>query len=295
MNYKSKVNLEGVKNRMNLDTNLSKNELDTLIDDIDSEYFSFEYAPIITKTQRNSISSIMKIIAERVNEIFKLYRTNVVNFKYLDVYSCNFEEFADKVCDDSILFTFDFDEIQCEMKISTDTYKNLTGIQNLSRKEMSSADFKLCFDFVLKPILSEILKKFNSRSINQFNFRTPKVIEVIDIINLSKKCVCINFEMQIANFSDIMTLVFPIEAFEKLVRLGVFSNPRRPLQNPFKYNASVVLDRIYLDPNIKLEVGAVIETIKTADDPIEIIKDGRKIADGELVAVREMFGVRKSR
>ena len=72
-----------------------------------------------------------------------------------------------------------------------------------------------------------------------------------------------------------------------------FSRPRRTLQNPFKYDSSVVLDRIYLDPNLELEVGDVIETTKKADDRVEILTNGKKVCDGELVAVRELFGVRK--
>ena len=79
------------------------------------------------------------------------------------------------------------------------------------------------------------------------------------------------------------------------MQLGVFSRPRRPLQNPFKYDSSVVLDRIYLDPNLELEIGDVIETTKKADDKVEILTNGKKVRDGELVAVRELFGVRRLR
>ena len=53
------------------------------------------------------------------------------------------------------------------------------------------------------------------------------------------------------------------------------------------------MDRIYLDPNLELEVGDVIETTKKADDRVEILTNGKKVCDGELVAVRELFGVRK--
>lgn len=273
--------------------NFTSNEIDTLIDDVDSEFFSFEYVPALTKTQRNSVQSLMKGVAEKVSEIFKAYRSEDVSFSLGEIDSCLVEDFLGTVSDDSVLFSFDFDGIQCEMDVSIETYRRLTGVGGVDRKGMTPVDSKLCFDFVIKPVLSELLRKFNLKSSSQINFRTPKVIEKYDVLNLKKKCVFIDFALKMGAFKSDISVVFPIDAFERLVRLGVFSRPRRTLQNPFKYDSSVVLDRIYLDPNLELEVGDVIETTKKADDRVEILTNGKKVCDGELVAVRELFGVRK--
>ena len=273
--------------------NFTSNEIDRIIDDVESEFFSFDYVPAITKTQRNSVQSLMKGVAEKVSEIFKSYRSESVSFSLGEIDSCLIEDFLQTVSDDSVLFTFDFDGMQCEMDVSVETYRRLTGIDGVERKGMTSVDSKLCFDFVIKPILTEMLKKINLKSSSQVNFRTPKVIEKYDVLNPKKKCVFTDFSIRIASFKSDISVVFPVDAFERLVRLGVFSRPRRPLQNPFKYDSSVVLDRIYLEPNLDLEVGDVIETTKKADDKVEILKNGRKVREGELVAVRELFGVRK--
>lgn len=273
--------------------NFTSSEIDTLIDDVDSEFFSFEYVPAMTKTQRNSVQSLMKGVAEKVSEIFKAYRSENVSFALGEIDSCLVEDFLGTVSDDSVLFSFDFDGIQCEMDVSIETYRRLTGVGGVDRKGMTPVDSKLCFDFVIKPVLSELLRKFNLKSSTQINFRTPKVIEKYDVLNLKKKCVFIDFALKMGAFKSDISVVFPIDAFERLVRLGVFSRPRRTLQNPFKYDSSVVLDRIYLDPNLELEVGDVIETTKKADDRVEILTNGKKVCDGELVAVRELFGVRK--
>ena len=55
---------------------LTANDIDTIINDIDSEFFSFEYAPIISKTQRHSIFSLMNIFAENIQNIFFLSYKN---------------------------------------------------------------------------------------------------------------------------------------------------------------------------------------------------------------------------
>jgi flagellar motor switch protein FliM len=273
----------------------TSNEIDRIIDDVESEYFSFAYVPAITKTQRNSVQSLMKGVAEKVSEVFRAYRNESVSFGLGEIDSCLIEDFLQTISDDSILFSFDFDGIQCEMDVSLETYKKLTGMDGVDRKGMTSVDSKLCFDFVMKPILTEMLKKINMKSSSQVNFRSPKVIEKYDVLNPKGRCVFVGFSIKISSFKSDISLVFPIEAFESLVQLGVFSRPRRPLQNPFKYDSSVVLDRIYLDPNLELEIGDVIETTKKADDKVEILTNGKKVRDGELVAVRELFGVRRLR
>lgn len=272
--------------------NLSSNEIDRIIDDVESEYFSFEYVPAITKTQKNSIHSLMVGVAENVSAIFSSYRNEKITFSLAEIDSCTTSEYLKTVADDSVLFAFDFDGTQCEVDVSFCFFKRLTGIGGIERKSMSAVDSKLCFDFIIKPILSELLRKFNLKSTVNLNFRTPKVIEKNDVLNIDRKCIFVNFLAKIEDFKFDISVSFPMEAFERLVRFGVFSRPRRPLQNPFKYDTHVVLDRIYLDPNLHLEIGSVIELTKSTDAEVEIIRDGKKICTGELVAVRDMFGVR---
>lgn len=271
----------------------TNNELNNLMNDIESEYFSFEFAPSLTKTQRNSVNSLMKIVAENIQMLFRAYRKEPLSFELSSIDSMEIENFLNNLSsEDSILFAFDFDGMQCEIAVSSKSYSAVSGIRQIEKKNMASVDMKLCFDFLVKPVLSELLKKFNSKSTVPLNFRTPKVIDRIDVLSPKKKGICIEFTIKISELKYPFFLVFPVDAFEKLVRLGVFAHPRRPLQNPFKYNATVVLDRIYLAPDENLEVGTILETTKHTNDSVEIIKDGEKIGEGELVAVREMFGVR---
>lgn len=279
--------------RMSEIKDLTANDIDTIINDIDSEFFSFEYAPIISKTQRHSIFSLMNIVAENIQDIFCLYRDDFVSFNFENVDYFTLEEYIKNLSPNSILFSFDLDGFQCEMDFSVEVYKSLLGIKEIKKEDMKNVDFKLCFDFVVKPILSEIVKRFNLKSTTQLSIKNSKLIDSNDILFPEKRCIYMEFSLNAENKKNSVSVVFPFDAFEKLVRFGVFAHPRRPLQNPFKYNANVVLDRIYLDPNTTLEVGSIIETTKKADDPVEILKDGKKIADGKLVAVREMFGVKK--
>ena len=170
-----KENIQDKKNSAG--ENLSSNEIDRIIDDVESEYFSFEYAPAITKTQKNSIHSLMVGVAENVSAIFSSYRNEKITFSLAEIDSCTTSEYLKTVADDSVLFAFDFDGTQCEVDVSFVFFKRLTGIGGIERKSMSAVDSKLCFAFIIKPILSELLRKFNLKSTTNLNFRTPKVIE----------------------------------------------------------------------------------------------------------------------
>ena len=43
---------------------------------------------------------------------------------------------------------------------------------------------------------------------------------------------------------------------------------------------------------LNLGVGSVIELNKLADEPLEILVNGKKIADGEVIVIDENFGIR---
>lgn len=278
---------------MEIEENLESGEIDEIIDDVESEFFSFEFAPAITRTQRNSVASLMRGVAEKVQDVFRSYRREEISFAFSSADSLLMEEFAGRIQGEAVLFSFDFEGILCFISVPVELYRCFTGIREISRNSMGAADSKLCFDFVVKPVLSEILRKFNAKSSVPLNFRTPKVTPAGDFPSTGGRCVCALFEARAAGGKFPVPLCLPLGAFERLVRLGVFSRPRRPLQNPHKNRASVVLDRIYLDPNVRLSVGSVIETTRRAADGVEILQGGKKVAEGELVAVREMFGVRK--
>ena len=84
-------------------------------------------------------------------------------------------------------------------------------------------------------------------------------------------------------------------AFEPLTKTPVYNSPRNiDLILDVPLDISVVLGRTKKNIRdiLNLGTGSLIELDKLAEEPVEILVNGKKVAYGEVVVVDENFGVR---
>jgi flagellar motor switch protein FliN len=203
-------------------------------------------------------------------------------------------------------------------KLATALADMILGGEGASKEEADADDLD-----ANKEIISNILgtlstslgaqKTLPKLSFNIDSIRFIKPGEDVDISDFSRLIV---FNFNIENIKDVLMFAMdvnvegsmekkeePAKTFEHAVEQRIIAPEKVPLNSDEMKNIGLLMDvklpvkvrigskKMLLRDVINMDIGSVVELNQLANEPLDILVDNKKIAEGEVVIVDGNFGV----
>ncbi|MGE4399238.1 MAG: flagellar motor switch protein FliY [Campylobacterales bacterium] len=173
-----------------------------------------------------------------------------------------------------------------------------------------------------KEIISNILGALSTslgaqKSLPKLNFSIDNIVFVAQggDIDISKFSTLIVFNFAVNELKDVIMFTIdkafedaidkkePVQTFEAAVEQKIIAPEKVPLNNEEMKNIGLLMDvklpvkvrigskKMLLRDVINMDIGSVVELNQLANEPLDILVDNKKIAEGEVVIVDGNFGV----
>lgn len=173
-----------------------------------------------------------------------------------------------------------------------------------------------------KEIISNILGALSTslgaqKSLPKLNFSIDNIVFVAqgEDIDISKFSTLIVFKFAINELKDVIMFTIdkvfedvidkkePVQTFQAAVEQKIIAPEKVPLNNEEMKNIGLLMDvklpvkvrigskKMLLRDVINMDIGSVVELNQLANEPLDILVDNKKIAEGEVVIVDGNFGV----
>lgn len=208
-------------------------------------------------------------------------------------------------------------KVMLSPKLATALSDMILGGEGASKDEADADDLD-----ANKEIISNILGALSTslsaqKILPKLNFSIDNIVFVapggdIDISAFSRLIV---FNFAVAEIKDVIMFVLdgafenaldkkePVQTFEAAVEQKIIAPEKVPLNSEEMKNIGLLMDvklpvkvrigskKMLLRDVINMDIGSVVELNQLANEPLDILVDNKKIAEGEVVIVDGNFGV----
>lgn len=209
-------------------------------------------------------------------------------------------------------------KVMLSPKLATALSDMILGGEGVSKEEADADDLD-----ANKEIISNILGALSTslgaqKTLPKLNFSIDNIVFIppggnIDISAFSKLVV---FNFSIGEIKDVIMFALdhsfesafekkeqPVQTFEAAVEQKIIAPEKIPLNQEEMRNIGLLMDvklpvkvrigskKMLLRDVINMDIGSVVELNQLANEPLDILVDNKKIAEGEVVIVDGNFGV----
>ncbi len=208
-------------------------------------------------------------------------------------------------------------KVMLSPKLATALSDMILGGEGASKDEADADDLD-----ANKEIISNILGALSTslgaqKVLPKLSFSIDNIVFItpggdVDISAFSKLVV---FNFSVSGIKDVIMFVLdrafegalekkePVQTFEAAVEQKIIAPEKVPLNNEEMKNIGLLMDvklpvkvrigskKMLLRDVINMDIGSVVELNQLANEPLDILVDNKKIAEGEVVIVDGNFGV----
>jgi flagellar motor switch protein FliN/FliY len=208
-------------------------------------------------------------------------------------------------------------KIMLSPKLATALSDMILGGEGISKDEADADDLD-----ANKEIISNILGTLSTslgaqKTLPKLSFNINNILFVapggdIDISNFSKLVI---FNFSVGEIKDVIMFAMdralensidkeePVQMFEAAVEQKIIAPEKVPLNNEEMKNIGLLMDvklpvkvrigskKMLLRDVINMDIGSIVELNQLANEPLDILVDNKKIAEGEVVIVDGNFGI----
>ncbi len=208
-------------------------------------------------------------------------------------------------------------KVMLSPKLATALSDMILGGEGASKDEADADDLD-----ANKEIISNILGTLSTslgaqKTLPKLNFNIDNIVFIapggdIDISDFSKLVV---FNFGVGEIKDVIMFAMdraledslnkkePVQTFEAAVEQKIIAPEKVPLSSEEMKNIGLLMDvklpvkvrigskKMLLRDVINIDIGSVVELNQLANEPLDILVDNKKIAEGEVVIVDGNFGV----
>jgi len=208
-------------------------------------------------------------------------------------------------------------KVMLSPKLATALSDMILGGEGTSKDEADADDLD-----ANKEIISNILGTLSTslgaqKTLPKLNFNIDNIVFIapggdIDISDFSKLVV---FNFGVGEIKDVIMFAMdraledslnkkePVQTFEAAVEQKIIAPEKVPLSSEEMKNIGLLMDvklpvkvrigskKMLLRDVINMDIGSVVELNQLANEPLDILVDNKKIAEGEVVIVDGNFGV----